>query len=597
MRQARRLSDGSVTDSTAPTVRAAAASTSSTRSASTGSVSTSTVSPGSVSTSTALPLDRRTVLRAGALVGAAAAGSAALCGPVGAAGAAGVVFRHGVASGDPMADRVVLWTRVTPSPEAVPGSGVGPAVTVGWEVAVDPGFTSIVRAGSVVTDAGRDHTVKFDCTGLAPDRWYHYRFRALGQTSPVGRTRTAPADGVMAGRARFALVSCSNWEAGYFAAYRHLAARADLDAVIEVGDYIYEYRTGEFAGKDAVIRPHSPTHEIVTLADYRTRLGQYHTDPDLQALHAHVPWICTWDDHETANDSWAGGAENHTEGDWATRKQASAQAYFEWMPVRPDSLRDGGTLYRRLRFGALAEITMLDLRSYRSEQVGMTDGRAIDDPGRTMTGAAQFDWLARGLRSSTAHWNVIGNSVMFSPVLVPPLDPRTTGALTELLGLPRQGVPYNPDQWDGYAAERRRLIELLRSAEVSDVVFLTGDIHSSWACDVPVDPAAYPGAGIAATEFVGTSVTSKNIDDYLRLPEGNPLSLAAQEAIRGLNHHVRWVDLDRHGYVVVEFTAEFAHADYWVLSAKEDPAATAHRVAGWRVRHGRPGLEPAGPLP
>ncbi|HHX85451.1 MAG TPA: alkaline phosphatase [Actinomycetales bacterium] len=553
---------------------------------------------------------RRTVLKAGALAGAAA-GTSALSGGLVAGTAATAaaderVFRHGVASGDPMPDRVILWTRVTPAPDALPGSGLGAPVAVSWEIAADPDFSQVVRTGSVVTDAGRDHTVKFDCTGLAPDRWYHYRFRAQGQVSPVGRTRTAPADGAMpgSGRWRVGLVSCSNWEAGFFSGYRHMQARGDLDAVIEVGDYIYEYPVGEYAGKYGVVRPHEPPHEIVTLADYRIRLAQYRTDPDLQNLHAHVPWICTWDDHESANDSWAGGAENHQphEGPWADRKAASSQAYFEWMPVRPEALRDGGHLYRRLRWGSLAELSMLDLRSYRSEQSGMTDGRAIDDPGRTMTGAAQFDWLVRGWETSTARWNVIGNSVMFTPVLIPPLEPRTTAAMTELLGLPREGMPYNPDQWDGYAAERRRLIETMEGTGKRNFVFLTGDIHTSWACDIPVEPANYPGAGTAAVEFVGTSITSNNIDDMLSqpglpLPEGNGLSVTAQEALRGANHHVRWVDLDRHGYAVVEFTRDFAHCDYWAIVAREDPATGAYLMSSWRTAHGSNRVEPAGPLP
>lgn len=555
-------------------------------------------------------VDRRTVLRAGALAGAAA-GTTALTGGIvaGAAGSASAqegVFRHGVASGDPMPDRVILWTRVTPSPDAIPGSGRGVPVTVSWEIAADPGFASVVRTGSVVTDAGRDHTVKLDCSGLAPDRWYHYRFRALGQTSRVGRTRTAPADGAMpaTGRWRVGIVSCSNWEAGYFAAYRHLEARGDLDAIIELGDYIYEYPIGEYSGKYGVIRPHDPPHEIVTLADYRIRLGQYHTDPDLQSLHAHVPWICTWDDHEAANDAWAGGAENHQphEGPWSDRKAASAQAYFEWMPVRPDSLRDGGHLYRRLRWGSLAELSMLDLRTYRTEQPGRFDGRAIDGPAGTITGPEQFDWLARGIASSTARWNVIGNSVMVSPVLLPPIDPNTTAALTELLGLPREGVPFAPDMWDGYAGERRRLLEVLRAKGTRNTVFLTGDIHTSWACEVPYEPANYPGGGVGAVEFVTTSVTSINIDELLSrpgliLPEGNPASMAAQGALTTTNHHVKWVDLDRHGFTVVEFTQDYAHADFWALVAREDPNTGAYRMSGWRTPHGTDRLEPAGPLP
>ncbi len=499
-----------------------------------------------------------------------------------------------------MPDRVILWTRVTSSPEAVPGSGLGAPVAVGWEVALDPGFATIVRSGSIVTDAGRDHTVKFDCTGLAPDRWYHYRFRALGQTSPSGRTRTAPADGTLpvTGRWRIGVVSCSNWEAGYFSGYRHLEARGDLDAIIELGDYIYEYGHGEYTGKFGAVRPHDPAHDIVTLADYRIRLAQYRTDPDLQSLHAHVPWIVTWDDHELADNNWAHGAANHSpeQGPFEDRKAASWQAYFEWMPVRPEALRDGGHLYRRLRWGSLAEISMLDLRSYRSEEPGRFDGHAIDVTG-TMTGADQFEWLARGLSSSTARWNVIGNSVMFSPVLLPPLEPRTTAALTELLGAPREGITYNPDQWDGYAGERRRLMEVIRTAGTRNTVFLTGDIHTSWAIEVPFEAANYPGAGVGAIEFVTPSITSNNIDDMLNLPEGNPLSQTAQAALSQLNRHVRCVDLDRHGFTVVEFTTDYAHADFWAVVAREEPNSGAYPLASWRSRHGTDQLEPVGPLP
>ena len=465
-------------------------------------------------------LDRRTVLRAGALAGAAV-GTGVFAGPAANAAAAtppgvgappegaAAVFQHGVASGDPMPDRVILWTRVTPAPEAVPGSGLGELVVVDWEVSPDPTFATLTRSGSVTTDAGRDHTVKFDATGLAPDSWYHYRSRALGQTSPVGRTRTAPADGAMpaTGRWRTGVVSCSNWEAGYFAGYRHLEARGDLDVIIELGDYIYEYGRGEYTGKQGAIRDHNPPHEILTLADYRTRLGQYRTES-------------------------------------------------------PD------------RF----------------------DGRAIDQTG-TMTGAEQFDWLARGLASSTARWNVIGNSVMVSPVLIPPLDHRTMGAITELLGVPREGITYNADQWDGYAGERRRLFEVIRSTGNRNHVFLTGDIHSSWVNEVPYDPADYPGAGTGAVEFVTPSITSNNIDDMVKLPEGNGLSAAAQGALSSVNRHVRWVDLDRHGFSVLEFTTGYAHADYWAVVAREDPNSGAYPMASWRTPHGTDRLEPAGLLP
>jgi alkaline phosphatase D len=235
-------------------------------------------------------------------------------------------FRHGVASGDPLPDAVVLWTRVSPTPDATPGSGVGPPIDVRWQIARDRDFRHVVDRGTVHTGPRRDHTVKIDATGLAPDTTYYYRFVADGHCSRIGRTATAPAHHATSRRLRLGVVSCANWQAGWFSAYRHLARRDDLDAVLHLGDYLYEYGPGEYGlGQSNVdVRGHRPKHEMVTLADYRRRHGQYKTDPDLADLHAVVPWIVTWDDHETANDAWRGGAENHDagEGDWPTRKAA-----------------------------------------------------------------------------------------------------------------------------------------------------------------------------------------------------------------------------------------------------------------------------------
>ena len=237
------------------------------------------------------------------------------------------------------------------------------------------------------------------------------------------------------------MVSCANWEAGYFSAYRHLAARGDLDAVVHLGDYIYEYGTGQFAGAGKVVRPHQPAHEIVTLADYRLRHATYKTDPDLQALHAAVPWVITWDDHEVANDAWSGGAQNHqpaTEGTWADRVAAAHKAYAEWMPVR---LGSDGAIYRRLRFGKLADLSMLDLRSYRSQQ---TPGKDVDDPNRTITGQAQMDWLLDGLVKSPAKWKIVGNPVMISRFDFLALPAWLLGPLAELLGIPSNGYAPTP---------------------------------------------------------------------------------------------------------------------------------------------------------
>lgn len=315
---------------------------------------------------------------------------------------------------------------------------------------------------------------------------------------------------------RFGVVSCANWEAGYFSAYRHLAARTDLDAVLHLGDYIYEYQTGGYPEAKYVVRQHEPQHEIVDLADYRVRHGKYKTDADLQALHAAHAIVAIWDDHEFANDSWSGGAENHTpgtEGDWAARAAAAKQAYFEWMPVRPSI---AGTVYRRLRFGTLADLHLLDLRTFRSQQTKIGDG-AVDDPERTITGRAQLDWLKSGLSASHATWQLVGTSVMISPVAFGSLPAHLLQPLTKLLGLPEGGIAINVDQWDGYTDDRRELLGHLKDQGIKNTVFLTGDIHMAWANDVPVNKATYPASGSAATEFVVTSVTSDNIDDLLHV--------------------------------------------------------------------------------
>ncbi|KSZ57284.1 alkaline phosphatase [Rhodococcus pyridinivorans KG-16] len=541
-------------------------------------------------TPTADHVSRRAVLRSSIL----AAGVAALASTSQHAQASPAVFAHGVASGDPLPDAVILWTRVTPSPQATPGSGAGPDVPVTWELARSSSFDAVVASGTVTASSVSDHTVKVDARGLAPGTTYFYRFRAGGAVSPTGRTFTAPSPDAAVARLRFGVVSCADWEGGFFSSYRHLAARDDLDAVVHLGDYLYEYAAGKFpvAGGRAV-RTHEPAHEIVSLADYRIRHAQYKTDPNLQALHAKVPWIVIWDDHESANDAWAGGAENHdplVEGDWASRKAASVQAYDEWMPVRPN----GGRLYRRLRYGQLAELSMLDLRSYRSEQV-LGAGRQVDDPGRTMTGRDQMEWLTAGLATSPTRWQLIGNSVMFSPIVLPPLDPRTTGALTELVGVPAGGLPFNTDQWDGYTADRRRLMDTITTAGLRNVVFLTGDIHTSWAMDVPVDAADYPGAGTVATEFVVPSVTSANIDELLGVPPRS-LSPALEATATATNGHVRFVELDSHGYGVLDVTPDATQMEWFFIGERTDPNAAARRVAGYRVADGATRIEPAAPL-
>lgn len=530
---------------------------------------------------------RRTVVKA-------AAATAVLAGPLAAAlparaAAETPAFLHGVASGDPLPDGVLLWTRVTPTAEAIPGSGIGPDTEVSWIVARDKAFTNIVSKGSTTARAASDHTVKADIRGLAPATDYWFRFSAGGTDSPAARTRTAPAADAAVAGLRFGVVSCANWEAGYFSSYRHLAARGDLDAWLHLGDYIYEYGTGGYGTRGTVVRPHSPAHEILTLADYRVRHGRYKTDSDLQSLHAAAPVIAIWDDHEFANDAWSGGAENHTEGaegTWSSRQAAAKQAYFEWMPVRPAV---AGTTYRRLRFGKLADLSLLDLRSFRSRQVSTGSG-SVDDPARTITGRAQLDWLKAGLKASDTTWRLVGNSVMISPFAIGSLTADLFKPLAELLGLPKEGLALNTDQWDGYTDDRRELLAHLRSNAIRNTVFLTGDIHMAWANDVPVDAGTYPLSPSAATEFVVTSVTSDNLDDILKVPEGTVTALAAP-IIRAANRHVHWVDTDRHGYGVLDITADRAQMDYYVLSDRTKPNATSTWWRSYRTPSGTQRVE------
>ncbi|WP_432143146.1 alkaline phosphatase D family protein [Streptomyces sp. bgisy084] len=500
-------------------------------------------------------------------------------------------FRHGVASGDPLPDGVLLWTRVTPTPAATPGSGRGPATEVSWQVATDKDFASVVARGSLTASAAADHTVKADVRGLKPATHYYYRFTAGGQHSPVGRTRTAPAHDSAAGNVRFGVVSCANWESGYFSPYRHLAARADLDAVLHLGDYLYEYKSGEYPEFKYVVRPHSPAHELLTLADYRIRHGVHKTDPDALSMHATHPVIAMWDDHEFADNAWKGGATNHTpetEGPWSARMAAAKQAYFEWMPVRPST---AGTTYRRLRFGTLADLHLLDLRSFRDEQAKPGSG-AVDDPSRTLTGRAQLDWLKAGLERSDTAWRLVGTSVMISQVAFGAVPAKLLGPLADILGIPKEGLAINTDQWDGYTDDRRELLSHLSDRGIDNTVFLTGDIHMAWANDVPLQAATYPADRPVATEFVVTSVTSDNVDDFLHVAP-HTISLAGVAALKAANRHVKWLDMDSHGYGVLDVNAERTQMDYFGVSDRTDPQATSELLRSYRTRSGTQQMERA----
>lgn len=534
-------------------------------------------------------VSRRHVLISTAAVGAAAAlpVSGVRATPAG----AHQCFQHGVASGDPLPTTVILWTRVTPTAEAAPGSRSGGDVPVTWQVALDEDFSTVVREGTAWATAARDHTVHVDPFGLAPDTAYFYRFLVQATASPVGRTRTTPADDASPGALRLAVASCANWESGYFSAYRDIAERAragEIDVVVHLGDYLYEYATGEYAGKSGVTRPFDPPWEIVTDRDYRIRHGQYRRDPDLQAAHAAAPWVVTWDDHELANNAHADGAEghDHTDGDWGTRRAAAMGAYLDWLPVRATSPVAGGRLYRSLKFGRLAELHMLDLRTYRSAPAAF---RAANLEA-SMMGQEQFEWLSNKLSTSDTTWSLVGNSVMISPLDLFNLDPRASAPLSDLTGASSNGQlnpELNPDQWDGYPADRERLLSQIADARAdASTVFLTGDIHSEWAARVSF------GGRVIGTELVCSSVTAPNVDDLLKLPRAHPVSLHAQDFVMANNPHFRHVNLDDHGYLIVNLQTDLLRASWMRVDDVERADSSVH--VGEVRQFGRAGAQEYG---
>ncbi len=458
-------------------------------------------------------------------------------------------FYHGVASGDPLSDRVIIWTRLTPD------SNFTAPADVAWRVALDTGMTQIVQQGVFTTDVNRDYTVKVDVTGLQPNTWYYYEFTHNNRHSIRGRTKTAPVG--MKDSLRFAVVSCANYESGYFNAYRVIKERNDIDAVIHLGDYIYEYETGGYALNNNVNTLFDPPTEIISLADYRTRYSQIHLDQDLMRLHQQYPFITVWDDHESANDAWMNGAENHNtgEGPWDVRKSNAQQAYFEWLPIRPVSNGNNEMIYRRIKYGNLVEFFMLDTRLHGREEQDGTTGSTVNDPNRTILGQDQYQWLTSGLASSTSRWKVLGNQVMFAPLKI-------------------LGIGVNGDQWDGYPAERNKIMSFVLANQIQDVVVITGDIHTAWANDIPTANYQSDGTGSAFVEFVTTSVTSP----------GFPLNVGAS-VIQAANNHMKYINLVDHGFLILDINQNRAQSDFFYVNTLDQPSNTYNWGASWYVNH------------
>lgn len=474
-------------------------------------------------------------------------------------------FTLGVASGDPLPDGVVLWTRLAPRP--TDGGGMPPeAVDVCWEVATDERFADVVRDGVAVARPTSAHTVHVDVRGLRAGADYFYRFRvgtpgrARGEVSPVGRTRTAPAPGSRPDGLRFATASCQDWQDGFYTAHRAMA-RENVDFVVFLGDYIYE----QGPGRDR-LRDHSGSRQPFTLTEYRNRYAQYRTDPDLARMHAAAPWIVTLDDHEV-DDNWTGEGPQapyvHEPVSFPARREAALRAFVEHMPlrVRRNPVGPPLRLHRRLRFGDLATLHVLDTRQYRSRHP-RTRWEA-HDPTRTMTGPEQERWLVRGLAGSESRWNLVANQVMMAAQ-----------------GSPghRGGV----DSWNGYQAQRRRLLEFFGTGAVANPVVLTGDQHATLACDLVPDFDA-DRSPVVGAELIGTSITSggdPDVEEFQR----------AHRAERAANPHWKYLD-NRRGYLVGDLRRDRLDVRLRVVGTVRSPAdTTVATAARFVVESGSPGV-------
>jgi len=511
-------------------------------------------------------------------------------------------FSHGVASGDPMPDRVILWTR------AVPINKGEKKVFVSWELARDVDFSSVVSTGMAATDAARDFTIKVDANGLEGATDYFYRFRSDTSVSPTGQTKTLPTGKTEI--ARLAIVSCANMPLGYFNVYQSLAERSDIDVVLHLGDYIYEYPRDKYgaASIEEAGRIIAPEGEAISLSDYRQRYASYRLDPDLQAVHARHPFIAIWDDHDSANNSWRDGAKNHSpdEGEWLDRKAASQQAWIEWLPIRETGLTTSGQIYRAFDFGDLARLIMLDTRLIGRDQQ-LQYGRDLQfdfsansegneqlaevfrkdklfAENRSMLGPEQEAWLDSQIAASARQgqtWQLLGQQVVMGNIQVPQFDPdwldpgmkawpeqEGKNMMSELV---RLGLPTNLDAWSGYPAARQRLLGSIEN-KAGNAIILSGDSHNAWAC-------ALPGSeGTVAVEFAAQSVTSNGLEVHLPFNQEKIAESFVKE-----NSELFWADTHHRGYLTVTLTHERAYAEWWIVDTVRKRQFSAIQAHGLMV--------------
>lgn len=548
-------------------------------------------------------LGRRAFLKRAGLAGPAlAAVAAGLPRPVAATDQTLAPFFHGVASGDPLYDRVILWTRVTP-----PQGHDGSPIAVGWQLALDVDMQQVILAGESWATAQHDWTVKVDPAGLAAYTYHYYRFEALGRQSLIGRTKTAAAPGQAVDHVRLGVVSCANYQQGWFNAYARLSERDDLDAIIHTGDYVYEYEDGGYGPGSEIGRGHEPPVEMTQLSHYRARYGQYKKDPDLRRLHQLFPFVTTWDDHESADNAWRDGAGNHTpeeEGDWAQRKAWSQQAYDEWLPIR--SSGDPAIIYRHLAWGDLIDIVVMDTRlegrdqqvTFPGTQVEAIGGLLItpetSDPQRHIVSPTQMQFVQDKLSQSSARWKLLVQQVIVSQWNLGglPLTPEVLREADLPLLLRDGGNAINADAWDGYQADRTRLLQHLQDGNIDNVVILTGDVHSSWAFNVtndPANPLAYnpiTGEGSVAVEFVCPAVASESLGATFNNLSMLPVASDAFElGMRVGNPQLKYVDSTRNGYMVLDITPEHTQADWFFVNV-DTPNNEQQAGESWRSENG-----------
>ena len=515
-------------------------------------------------------------------------------------------FNYGIASGDPTSDAVILWTRVTPDDESA-----GP-IEVACEMlpvngTADPDFDNLSFQKSVTASAATNWTAKIDATGLKSGTWYYYRFRLGDNISPVGKTRTLPEGKV--DELSFAVVSCANWQHGLFNVYDHISKQDHFDAMFHLGDYYYEYGADGYADTAAgkLGRLHEPRHEIVSLTDYRMRHAQYRTDPGLQAATANMPLICIWDDHETSNDSWATGAQNHqpNEGDWEVRKTAAMRAYYEWMPIRePRPGRAREDIFRSYEWGDLLTLVSLETRLVaRGEPIivddyfdQFTSQESVDkflkdtlaDPERDMLGRVQTDFVAKTLSDSKAAgkpWRVLANQVIMGRLNTPDMNPyvdetaianieKDWVAARAFVEASKYGLPVYLDSWDGYPAAREKFFTRLKSEGVEDILVLTGDAHEYWVNDLTTDAGDKVGM-----ELVTTSVSSETLGKYMGDTVRDYALLMTQN-----NENAKYYNAEFNGYIDMKFTRKKALARFVAVNGVLSNEYESFETARFTIR-------------